>query len=483
MIRTRPFCKSSTLGQIAVLVVLALCPTESFAANTTNLSAITSTFEQVTHSWYNAMFVDALGIFAALFAVEFTWLVVTWLIGGKDVHEIYTSFIRKMLTIGFFYSILLYAGQLGPMLMGAFSNAASQAGGVPVLTPEYIAFSAIHAFITCVFAGPEATAHAVGSAFSNLWSGNFSGALSSLGQAATADLSTATGVAFITGLIVGLVVFFALVYVAIEFLAVQLEALLILSIGVLMLGFGAARWTSEFAQNYMKYAFSVGVRILVITLWAGFVEWQMVPLIKSTLINGGASIESYGIAMLLAVVAAWLTLKLPKFASSILGGGSHLSGGEIFEMAKGAAVMAVAGAAVAATGGAAAPAAGAAMGATEAAGVGLEGAGAAANAAGSAAGQSQMFSGGATPRGVQAPPPPQPKSRGIQAPGYESQPTKSQPGGQSNAIPAPKGTSGPSKLHRAKDIIMTAEYAGHPFRVDREANVQAPNLGVKHTDN
>ena len=480
------------------MVIAAIFPSVSFANTITPLTSIISDFKSVTTGWYSALFVDALGIFAALFAIEFTWLVVTWLIGGKDVHDIYTSFIRKLLTIGFFYSILLYSGQLGPMLIAAFSNAASQAGGVPILTPEDIAFSGIHAFITCVFAAPEAAAHAAAGAWADLWSGNFTGALSSLGNAGTATLSTETGISMIAGLIVGLVVFFGLIYVAIEFLAVQLEALLILSVGVLMLGFGAARWTTEFAQNYMKYAFSVGVRILVVTLWAGFVEWNLIPLIKTVLINGGASFESYGIAMLLALVAAWLTMKLPKFASSILGGGSHLSGGEAFEMAKGAAIMAVAGAAVAATGGAAAPVAGGAMGATEAAGIGLQGAGAAANAAGSVGSQSQMFS-GATPHAVPAPTPPapQPRSSGVQAPGHGPQPIQGQTSRQANGVQAPSGGKGstptpapvpekagtkPSKLHQAKDIIMTAEYAGHAFRADREANVQAPNLNVKHTD-
>lgn len=477
-------------GFLALLV-----PTTALATTVTPINSIIADFKSVTTGWYSALFVDALGIFAALFAVEFTWLVVTWLIGGRDIHDIYTSFIRKMLTIGFFYSILLYAGRLGPMLIAAFSNAASQAGGVPILSPTNIAMSAIHAFVTCILGGPEAAAHAAGSAWNNLWSGNFSAAASSLGNAASATLSTTTGVSFIAGTIVGFIVFFGLVYVAIEFLAVQLEALLILSVGVIMLGFGAARWTSEFAQNYMKYAFSVGVRILVVTLWAGFVEWKLVPLLKSTILSGGASLESYGIAMLLAMVAGWLTFKLPRFASSILGGGSHLSGGEAFEMAKGAAIMAAAGVAVAATGGAAAPAAGgAAMGATEAAGAGLGGSGAALQGAGGSASAATGVSAGSSQAQVSAGSNAVQAPSSSQAPGMSAQPTQSQtastgnnvqPPSSANAKPSAPERSGnrPSALHRAKDIIMTAEYAGHAFRADREANVQAaPGPNVKHTD-
>lgn len=470
----------SWIARLRLFIVLMLVPGISFAAQT-HMNSLYSDFRSVTQGWYNVLFDDALGIFAVLFAIEFTWLVVTWMITGKGLHEMYSSFLKKMITIGFFYTILLYAGTWAPMLIGAFTSAAQQAGGVPVLSPTAIADSAVKAFVTCVAAGPESAAHAAGSAWNEIWSGNFTGAFDALGNAASAELGTVTGVDLIVGAIVGLIVFISLVYVALEFFAIQLEAMIIFSVGVIMLGFGAARWTSDFAKNYMKYAFAVGIRLLIITLWAGFIELNLIPLIKTTLISGQASLQSYGIAMLLAILAAWLTKKLPGLANSIMSGGSSLSGGDLFGMARGAALMAVAGAAGLGIGAAAAGGAGAAGAAGGAAG---GGAGAAGGSAGGVMGTAQAAS-----LGTQAAGPAGASSGGgysmfgkgptssVLPPSQPAAPVSGNTAKNKVQAPPPYRRSG---LHTARDVVMTTEYAKNAFRGENPTTVQAPNINVGH---
>lgn len=403
-------------ARFRLLLLLWMAPVMA-QATTVGLSTIMSTFQTTTQGWYNAVFTDALGLFGALFGIEITWLAVTWMIGGKDVHDIFSSFIKKLLTIGFFYTVLESSSQWVPWVIGGFKNVAITAGGEPVTTVGDIAMTGVRAFVLCVNAGPMAAAHDSSSAWSDLWSGNFQAAGAAVGKAASAALGTLTGIDYLIGAVVGLILLFSFIYVVLELVAVQLEGMIVLSMGVIMLGFGGSSFTARFVESYMQYAVAVGVRLMVITLWASFIEWQVNPLIKTTLINGNASLESYAIVIVLALLVAWLTKKLPGFANSILSGQSTLSGGEMYDAVKKgtiAAAAVVTGGAALAAGAMGAGAMGASQGAAGSAGAGSMGA----SQAGGAAASSEAG-------GMQS-------SSAVPAPAPQSQAAP-----QSSAVPAP----------------------------------------------
>jgi type IV secretion system protein TrbL len=395
--------KSAKALWMLLLPMLLLVPSLADAATSIGLSSIMSDFQSTTQGWYHAIFTDALGLFAMLFGVEFTWMVTTWLIGGKDVHEIFTSLVKKLISIAFFYTLLLSSAQIIPDVTNGFRSVAASANGAPVTTVSDIAMTGVRSFVTCVEGGPQAMAKDARSTLSKLWHLNFSGAAHSAEKLAEATASTVSGMGIIAGLVTGFILLLSFIYVALELVAVQLESMIVLSAGVIMLGFGAARWTTGFVESYLKYALAVGVRLMVLTLWASFIEWQVNPLIHTTLVNGNASPEAYAIVIILALLVAWLTKKLPGFAGSILSGNSTLSGGEMFDAVKKgmiAAGMAATGGAALIAGGAAMGASGA-MGAAEAAGAGAEGAGALSAAEGAGAGASAgSGAGGAAGRGA-----------------------------------------------------------------------------------
>lgn len=340
------------LLKIRLFLLLMLLPVAAHAGTSIGLSSIMADFQSTTQGWYSAIFSDALDLFGALFGIEIVWLVVTWLIGGKDVHEIFTSFIKKLLSIGFFYTVLEYSSQWVPWIINGFKNVAVGAGGAPVTTVSDIAMTGLRAFVLCIDGGPAATAHDASTAMSDLWNFNLSGAASAAVKAGSAALGSISPLDFMMGMVVGFILLMAFIYVVLELVAVQLEGMIVLSAGVIMLGFGGARWTARFVEGYMQYAVAVGVRLMILTLWASFIEWKVNPLIKTTLINGNAGPEAYGIVLILALLVAWLAKKLPGIASSILSGSSTLSGSELYDGVKKGVAAGAAVAAAAATGGA-----------------------------------------------------------------------------------------------------------------------------------
>ncbi len=465
-------------ARFRLLLLLWMAPVMA-QATTVGLSTIMSTFQTTTQGWYNAVFTDALGLFGALFGIEITWLAVTWMIGGKDVHDIFSSFIKKLLTIGFFYTVLESSSQWVPWVIGGFKNVAITAGGEPVTTVGDIAMTGVRAFVLCVNAGPMAAAHDSSSAWSDLWSGNFQAAGAAVGKAASAALGTLTGIDYLIGAVVGLILLFSFIYVVLELVAVQLEGMIVLSMGVIMLGFGGSSFTARFVESYMQYAVAVGVRLMVITLWASFIEWQVNPLIKTTLINGNASLESYAIVIVLALLVAWLTKKLPGFANSILSGQSTLSGGEMYDAVKkgtiAAAAVVTGGAALAAgaAGAAGAGAMGASQGAAGSAGAGSMGASQAGGAAASSeAGGMQASS------AVPAPAPqsgPKTQSSAVPAPSAGQASSGAQAESSGSQVPAPSGGQAPAANGQGESTAGQAPAAAG----QAPSGSQAPTSGSR----
>ena len=457
--------------------LLFFLPATAQAATSIGLSPVISTFQSVTQGWYHAIFTDALGLFASLFGIEVTWLAVTWMIGGKDVHDIFSSFVKKLLSIGFFYTVLESSSQWVPWIIGGFKNVAVTAGGEPITTVSDIAMTGLRAFVLCIEGGPVSTVQSTGTALSDFWNLNLSGAATALGNAADSAITTALGVNTLVGILVGFILLLSFVYVVLELVAVQLEGMIVLSVGVGMLGFGGSSFTSRFVEPYMQYAVAVGVRLMVITLWASFIEWQVNPLIKTTLLNGHAGMEAYGSVLILALLIAWLTKKLPGFASSILSGQSTLSGSEIYGAVKAgtiAAAAVVTGGAALAAGARSAGAMSAAKGAAGSSGAGSLGASQSAGEAGSS--EAGALQAPALPQGSEA-------GSGMQAPASGGQAPTTAPASGSQAAPS----SGSATASSGQTSQSPSDPVDHRPEEPNEspsggssnaAGVQAPGTGT-----
>ena len=327
-------------------LLLLFVPDLAFAT-TSGTSTIMKAFAGAASNWYSTLLGIAKGIFYVLFGLDFVYLVTQWLIGGKDVHEVFTSFIKKLMTIGVFYSILINANFLIGGVINGFQNAGIQAEGKPHLGIPWILDTGLNILITCV-EGPISSA-SKGGAVKFLWD--------TVTSDGTTVISTVIGA--LVGMVVGIIAILALIYLALEYIGVQLEATFVASIGVIMLGFSGSRWTVQHAEGYLKYALSVGVRYLVLTIYIAFVELSAPNIINNLLAGvkqaGGTNIlttlDAYGEVLIFVILIAWLAKKLPSIAASVMSGSSSLSGGDLVGAA--AAAGAVAAAAVA-TGGAAA---------------------------------------------------------------------------------------------------------------------------------
>jgi len=155
----------------------------------------------------------------------------------------------------------------------------------------------------------------------------------------------------ITGVFI--VVIFAVI-AAITLVAL-IEMYIILSAGVVLLGFMATSFTKDIGLKYINYALSIGVKLFTIQLIAGLTIGVVQTYVTDVLNDGGLGIASALTLVAIGVVSLYLIQQIPNFAQSLISGvslGSLPNVGTAARAASGAVGSAVRVAAAVKTGGA-----------------------------------------------------------------------------------------------------------------------------------
>ena len=149
-------------------------------------------------------------------------------------------------------------------------------------------------------------------------------------------------IAFVLSLIIVII----LTVVAVNMLLLLISSWVLLYAGIFFLGFGGARWTTDFAINYYKTVLGIGIQLLAMTLIVGIggdFLTNYYGKMSKTIMN----FEELGVMLIFAVAFYFLVSKLPPMLAGIItgssinaGGVGNYSGGQVVGAA--AATMAVA---------------------------------------------------------------------------------------------------------------------------------------------
>lgn len=295
------------------------------------LDRVDATFKPLQDTWYTAIRGYAEKLFWLLVLVDFGWTAVIYALEKNDITEIVTSLVKKIFTIGFFWGLLKLSDTWIPAIINSFRQIGTTVGNVSSVTPDGI-----------VSTGFE------------------------LAQSAFAimkDLGTIKAIAVVFPVtLVAILMFLAFLFVAAQLLVTLIESYIAVGAGVILLGFGGSRWTTDFATKYLQYAVGTGLKLMILYLIVGTGQ----TLFDSLMLDPDKLFETTLAAMGSALVYAYLAIHVPQIASSMMSGSPSMTAGSLAGTAitMGAAI-AGAGAATAATAATAgAGAFGAAAGAT-----------------------------------------------------------------------------------------------------------------------
>ncbi len=289
-------------------------------------------FADASVNWQNAIFPYGLNLFKLLAAVDFAWTCITVALEKSDFQSLIATIIKKLMTIGMFYALLVFAPTWFPKIIQSFV----QMGGAASGTPTPLDPSGIFRTGTTI-----------------------AGTLLSAASSTTSLLTSfSTSIALLFAAVVILVAYSA---ITVHFMLAMIESYLVIGAGYIFLGFGGSRWTAPYAEKYVSQVVSVGARLMVFYLVIGLgqqfaTQWIADSQVAATGASANLSL-SWTLAAQVAMYAV-ICWTLPKLVSNVIGGTLSASGGDAIAMGVAAGTAAISGAAMLSGVGAPAAAAG-----------------------------------------------------------------------------------------------------------------------------
>jgi type IV secretion system protein TrbL len=274
------------------IVFLWMLPTAA-QADTAILNATGDLFAQAMTRWYDIMFPAARNLFLLLMTIEVAWTAIELTLAGD--FQVGTFF-RRVLAVLFFFVLLVNAREWLPALVDSFVALGSRAAGANIaLSPTAIIDQGI------ALAGQIAE-----------------------------RTSALFGVFSINGLLIfasALLVLLSFGLIALQFLLALVEVYLVLGAGVLLIGFAGSRWSIGYTERFLGYAFSVGVKLFVLTLIIGTGTSLASSWFPTLQVGGLTNFMAVGLSSL---VFLGLTFASQSVAGALQGGASSLGLGTAF---------------------------------------------------------------------------------------------------------------------------------------------------------
>lgn len=321
------FANKKYLVFFGLFVFLFFIPEISFAK--TGLDSVNVAFESGAKKWNAGGVITgyAESLFWKLVLIDFTWTTIVWVKDRKEFGEILTGYVGKILTIGFFWALLKSGSEWIPAIINSFSQIGKEAAttqGADVSTLDSVFWTGIDLAGTLVETLAE---------------------LSVLERIAFMIPTTAACIIAACG--------FALI--AGQLLVALVESYIAIYGGIIMLGFGGSRWTSEMASSYLKFGIGAGLKLMLcyMVVGLGFAVFNTVLVQSSAMLTNPLQFLPYLFRIIaLTLIYVYIVFNVPGLASAMMSGAPNMSlGGMVGAGLTAAAGVAGAGAAAMALGG------------------------------------------------------------------------------------------------------------------------------------
>lgn len=274
------------------------------------LDTLLDKFQQVASTWTTVIADYAKWLFWGLVLISMVWTFGMMAMQGEGLTGLLAEIVRFFSVIGFFYYLLINGPSISQSIINSMRQLAANALEINTgISPSSIVDMAF-AILTKV------------SSAASIWSPMISTIM----------------------ITVAIIVLVVMSLIAINMLIMLVSAWVLCYAGVILLGFGGSKWTSDIAINYLRTVLSIGIQLFTMTLIIGigqsFID-QYFSLIKDDV----PDLNSLIVLLLASIILLVLTNKLPLLLSGVVGGASLQGiGGFGAGMITGAAATAISGA-------------------------------------------------------------------------------------------------------------------------------------------
>ncbi|WP_242447290.1 P-type conjugative transfer protein TrbL [Nitrosomonas supralitoralis] len=284
------------------------------ATNQSVLEQVTQKFFNKAKNWKTALEAAATRLFWTLVLISMVWTFGMMILRKADLGDFFAEFTRFIIFTGFFFWLLTNAvsgHNIGGTIIESMQVLGNQASGM------------------------------TGSGHGNVMDIGFQ--IFRLGYD---NLNVLSPIDSLLAIILSLIILIILAVVAVNMLLLLISSWVLLYAGIFLLGFGGARWTTDFAINYFKTVLGIGIQLMVMTLIVGIGSDFLINYygkMNQNIMN----FEELGVMLIFVIAFYVLVSKLPPMIAGIItgssinaGGVGNYSGGQVVGAA--AATMAVA---------------------------------------------------------------------------------------------------------------------------------------------
>ena len=263
-----------------------------------DVSQIIRQFQTATLPWLTFGEEVATSLFGILAVIEFGVTLGMLALAQADVTMWGATLVRKFLTVGAFYALLLLGPALMQSIIDSYVKLGSMASGVPSIAAGDILADGIDIAATLLIA-------AVGAGVS---------------------LSIITSLLMVLS---AFVIGWSFVKLVKGFVMAKIESFVTIYAAVIQLGWGATRFTSIYAERYVAAAMATGVKLMVFYFIVG-VERVLAPTWISTANNAISVVGIIPTITLTMSIVLFCALAEPeKLAANIFAGQPQFTGHDI----------------------------------------------------------------------------------------------------------------------------------------------------------
>jgi len=274
-----------------VLLLLLLLAVPAAYAQSVDMHSVVDTllskYKSAGQTWANTIEQAATNLFWLLAMISLGWTCASMAIRQSDLVEIVAELCRFIMFTGFFFWLLLHGATFSNAIVKSLWQIGGDAGG----TGQSI----------------------------------YPGDLITLGmkvyQQTLQHVSFLQPESIVAPIIIAVIILIVCALVAVNMILLLCAAWIVLYAGLIFLGFGGCRWTSDMAINYYRTVLGIGVSLMTMQLIIGIGVQFLQQLVASTSQTLDAS--QLGILLCAVIILAVISHRLPHMVAGMVVGGGH----------------------------------------------------------------------------------------------------------------------------------------------------------------
>ena len=272
---------------LVVMIIFSMNANANQLNSSGLLDNLLDKYQQVASTWTTVLSDYANWLFWGLVLISMAWNFGMIAMKGGGVQDLLAEVVRFFAINGFFYFIL----KNGPAISKSIIDSLRELAGNALGTGNGISPSSIVDMAFVILAKVSSAA--------SIWSPMVSTIM----------------------ITIAIIVLVVMSLIAVNMMIMLVSAWVMCYAGIILLGFGGSKWTSDITINYLRTVLSVGIQLFTMTLIIGigqsFID-QYFYVIKDDV----PDLNSLIILLLASIILLVLTNKLPQLLSGIVGGAS-----------------------------------------------------------------------------------------------------------------------------------------------------------------